>query len=151
MPCSKCQQDPKIHNFQILGKSSQGSTLLYSKPFDATEKEFTEESIASHYAHFDEIQGPWVWLFDATDLHKLKTPNITLIRSLYAGIEERYKTTLKCIYILHPNWRLESILGMIRPFMKKEAKQRLVENPSALELVGMGIDAALVKSLLRCG
>jgi hypothetical protein len=149
MPCLKCQQIPNTHSFQSLGKTTRGITLLYSKPYDALEKRFTEETIQCYYKHLDEMKGKWVWLFDAPDLHKLETPNISLLRSFYKGVEERYKDSLQCIYILHPNWKLQTILGMIRPFMRAEARQRLDEQPSLLTFVELGMDLSLAKSLLR--
>lgn len=148
MPCHKCQQTPNTHSFRILGKTTKGVTLLYSKPIDALEQTFTQETIQSYHQHFDEIQGKWIWIFDAKDLHKRPIPKLELLRSLYMGVEERYKESLQCIYILHPNWQLQAILNMIRPFMKSAAKQRLVESPSALELLALGMDGALVKELV---
>ena len=123
--------------------------MLYSKPFDALEKQFTEETIQSYYQHLDEVKGKWVWLFDATDLHKLDSPKVSLLQTFYKGVEERYKDSLQCIYILHPNWKLQAILGMIRPFMRSEAKTRLDEHPSLLTFLSIGMDASLAKSLLR--
>ncbi len=149
MPCELCQIAPNSHNFQILGKTSRGITLMYSKPYDAITKTFTEQTIQHYYQHLDELQGKWVWLFDATDLHKLETPNISLLRAFYKGVEERYRDTLYCIYILHPNWKLQTILGMIRPFMRTEARQRLDEHPSLLTFIELGMDVSLAKSLLR--
>lgn len=149
MPCELCQNRPNSHNFQILGKTARGITLMYSKPYDAITKTFTEETIQSYYQHLDDLQGKWVWLFDATDLHKLETPNISLLRSFYKGVEERYKDSLQCIYILHPNWKLQTILGMIRPFMRAEARQRLDEHPTLLTFLDLGMDVSLAKSLLR--
>jgi hypothetical protein len=122
---------------------------MYSKPFDALEKKFTEEMIECYYKHFDELKGKWVWLFDATDLHKLEIPTLSLLVSFYKGMEARYKDSLQCIYILHPNWRLQTIVGMIRPFMRAEAAARFVKNPSLLDFVGIGMDVSLAKSLLR--
>ncbi len=149
MPCEKCIAVPRTHSFQILGRSSKGVTFMYSKPFDEPEKKFTEETIQSYYKHFDELKGQWVWLFDATSLHKLETPTVSILLSFYKGMEARYKDSLRCIYILHPNWRLQTIVGMIQPFMRAEAGERFVKNPSLLELVGIGMDVSLAKSLLR--
>jgi hypothetical protein len=148
MPCHKCQQIPNTHSFKVLGKTLNGLTLLYSKPFDALEHEFTQETIQCYYSHLDELQGQWIWLFDAKDLHKRPTPKLELLRSFYKGVEERYKDNLQCIYIFHPNWQMQAILNVIRPFMKLAAKKRLVESPSALELLALGMDGAIVKSLL---
>ena len=148
MPCRKCQQTPNTHSFKVLGKTANGVTLLYSKPFDALEQTFTQETLQCYYDHLDELKGQWVWLFDAKDLHKRPIPKLELLRSLYTGVEERYKDKMKCIYVFHPNWQMQSILNLIRPFMKSAAKQRLVESPSALELLSLGIDGVLVKELL---
>ena len=149
MPCEKCQSVPHTHSFQILSQSSKGITFLYSKPFDALEKRFTEETIQCYYKHFDELKGQWIWLFDATSLHKLETPSLSILLSFYKGLETRYKDSLRCIYILHPNWRLQTIVGMIQPFMRAGADERFIKDPSLLELVGAGLDVSLAKSLLR--
>jgi hypothetical protein len=122
---------------------------MYSKPFDALEKQFTDETIQCYYQHLDDLKGQWIWLFDATNLHTLETPSMKLLLSFYKGLETRYKDSLRCMYILHPNWRLQTIVGMIQPFMRAEATERFVKNPSLLELVGVGIDVSLAKSLLR--
>lgn len=149
MPCGLCQLAPNSHSFEILGKTARGITLLYSKPYDALTKRFTEETVQSYYQHLDELEGKWVWLFDATDLHKLETPNVSLLREFYKGVEERYRESLVKIYILHPNWRIQTILGMIRPFMRSEACQRLDDQPSLLTFIELGMDISLAKSLLR--
>lgn len=148
MPCQTCQQIPNTHSFKVLGKTSKGVTLVYSKPFDSLEKEFTRANIESYYEHLDEYIGQWIWMFDAKDLHKLPMPRLDLLKIFYKGVEERYKDTLQCIYVVHPNWRLQAILNILRPFMKSAAKKRLVESPSALELIALGIDAAIVKELV---
>lgn len=149
MPCEKCQAVPHTHSFQILGRSSKGVIFMYSKPFDDLEKKLTEETIQSYYKHFDELKGKWVWLFDATNLHTLETPTLSVLMSFYKGMEARYKDSLTCMYILNPNWRLQTIVGMVRPFIRAEANERFIKNPSLLELVGIGMDVSLAKSLLH--
>ncbi len=148
MPCQTCQITPNTHSFKVLGKTSKGVTIVYSKPYDALEQTFTQTTIQSYYDHFDEYTDPWIWIFDAKDLHKRSLPKLELLHSLYTGVEERYKDTLQCIYVVHPNWQLQAILNMIRPFMKGTAKKRLVESPSAIELLALGVDGALVKQLI---
>ncbi len=149
MPCKICQQIPNTHSFKVLGKTSKGVTLVYSKPFDALEKEFTRATIESYYEHLDEYIGQWIWMFDAKDLHKLPMPKLDLLHIFYKGVEEKYKNTLQCIYILNPNWKLQTMLGMIRPFMRFEAKQRLDDQPSLLKFVKLGMDISLAKFLLH--
>lgn len=149
MLCEKCQHTPNTHSFQTLGKTLKGLTLIYSKPFEALEKKFNEITIQHYYKHLDEIKGKWVWILDATDLHKLETPSLSLLRSFYKEIETRYCDSLQCIYILHPDWKLQTILCMIQPFMQADAKRRLDQHPTLFTFIELGMEVSLAKSLLR--
>lgn len=139
--CTRCQEHPNFHSFQHLGTTHKGHGIYYSKPYIAIEKDFKEESIPNYLAHMDSAakHGPWIYVFDASDLDKLAMPNILTMRRFYKIIEKRYAETLRRICILNLNWKTKLLLDMIMPFVSAEAKKRLCQCTTPLELVEEGV------------
>ncbi len=148
MLCSKCSTRPGFHSFTLIGHTKQGEAIWYSKPSITEEKKFTEESVKNYLIHLDEAaKEPYIWIFDAAGLDKLELPNLTIMRYFYMEVKKRYKDVLKCLYILHIGWKSKIIYDMLQPFLSDEAKKRLVNCKSQLELVSYGGPAEIVKNV----
>jgi hypothetical protein len=145
MTCTRCQIQPAFHCFKNIGKTSCGKQIWYTRPYLSIEKKFTEESISNYLFHMDEASSePWIWIFDATGFDKLEMPNPMLMKKFYHLIEEKYKNVLHRLYILNINWKVAAILKIVRPFLKKEAQERLAETSNPLSLLSAGVPAQIV-------
>ena len=102
----------------------------------------------NYLIHLDEAaKQPYVWIFDSAGLDKLEAPNLMLMRKFYSEIKKRYKDVLKKQYILNIGWKTNTLFNMLMPFLSDEAKRRLVNVKSQLELVSYGIPAEIVKQV----
>ncbi len=149
MPCTYCETDPSFHSFQHLGWTRQGVQVIGSKPVTGKETRFTEATVQAYCAHMDEFHtaGQWIWMFDAKDIERLERPKLKTLRQLLRAIETRYATSLQTILIINMSLASELIVQMILPFLSSQAKQRLVCNPSKLEMMMVGLDAEFIQSL----
>ena len=133
--CEACRKQPFFHSFERLGETNDGNSIFYSKPSLNVEKQFREEAIPMYIAHMDEASvRPWIWVFDAEGLDQLEIPNPFLMRRFYRLVHERYTSSLQRIYVFHGGWKVRFLLSLITPFVSVEARQRIVECASPLEL-----------------
>lgn len=146
MTCPACEKDKTFHNFEFLLRNSLGDGIYYTCPAKGKARKMTDAELDNYFAHMDEASvSSWIWIIDCRGLEKLDMPNVTLMKKFMESIQERYKFVLKEIYILHMNWRMSMILHMIRPFMKEEAKKRLILCNSPLQLLKLGVSAESIK------
>ncbi len=147
MKCTECEKDGTFHNFDFLLRNSMGDGVFYTCPAKGKAKKMTDEELTNYFAHMDEASvSSWIWIIDCSGLEKLEMPNVNLMKKFMESIQERYKFVLKEIYVIHMNWRMSMILHMIRPFMKEEAKKRLIICNSPLQLLKLGVSAEMVKT-----
>lgn len=148
MPCKRCQEHPSFHSFQSLGKTSHGKAIVYSKPCLAVEKKFEESSIPNYFSHMDDAsKESWIWIFDSGGLAELESPNFFTMRKFYLEMEQRYDKVLQHILILNLNWKVNLLLGFIKPFLSEQSQKRLVVIEHPLELVKYGIQRETIHHL----
>ncbi len=148
MKCIECMKDKTFHHFDFLLRNSTGDGLYYTCPAKGKARKMTEAELQNYYAHMDEASiSSWIWIIDCRGLEKLDMPNVTLLKKFMESIQERYKFVLKEIYVIHMNWKMSMILHMIKPFMKDEAKKRLILCESPLQLLKSGLTAEIAKSV----
>jgi hypothetical protein len=148
--CEACFLRPSFHSFERVGETQDGISIFYSKPSLNVETQFREEAIPMYIAHMDEASvKPWIWIFDAAGLDKLEIPNPFLMRRFYKLVSQRYVSVLQRIVLFHCNWKVRFLLSLIQPFVSREARERIVEVSSPLELATLGIDMELLQTLCR--
>ena len=104
--------------------------------------------MANYIFHMDQASaGKWIWIFDASGLDKVEMPNPILMKKFYLQIEERYKNVLHRLHILNINWKVKAILKLAKPFLKKEARERLAESSNSLLLLSEGVPAHIVQQV----
>lgn len=148
MLCEKCLKNPFFHSFLYLGDTEDGHRIFYSKPSLNVEKQFREDSIPNYLSHLDDAsKSSWIWIFDAGGLDKLEMPNPLVMRKFYKIIQERYKDVLLKIYMFDVNWKVSFLLSLIYPFVSKEARARLQECKTPLELLPAKIPSAIFQEI----
>lgn len=154
MSCPRCQKNSHYHSFQHLGILKTGENLFYTSPAKGQEKNPTESCIEEYLAHMDfAAKTKWIWILDGRGLSTEHIPGISIMKKLVQSVEERYKSSLVGIYVIHPNLKMKFVLNLIHPFLHTEAKKRLVvfhSNPTtmALELTNYGFELELVRKLM---
>lgn len=141
MPCTRCAVNPNFHSFKKVGHTRDGTAVFYSKPSLGIERRLTEQTIPNYLAHLEEasVQGPWVWVFDSGGLDKLEMPKPRIMKQFYFTIEERFGAVLQKIYVLNINWKVAFLLSIIRPFLREQAKERILVCDTRLPLIQEGI------------
>ena len=133
MPCKLCTQQGQMpHSFQKLGTLKDGKTsIYYTSPRRcsyATEgvKRESIENTEYYQEHFkDTLPDPWIWVFDAKDMKNSQYISTSGARKMIQIIETEYSKTLKCVYIVNPTTAMRVFLGVMRPFLSKEANERV--------------------------
>ena len=147
--CTRCKTQPGFHTFDVLGQNGHGDVIYYTAPGKNIELQFTEESVANYLSHMDSTAGhTWVWIFDATGLEKVDMPNPALMRRFYKSIVQRYDTSLKYIYMLHMNWKVEAIYNIIKTFSSPDVKRRVIVIKHPIELIAAGIPTSIIEKVL---
>jgi hypothetical protein len=148
--CTKCRDQPGFHIFSIMGTNSAGNTIYYTAPRHNIEPKFTEETMTNYLIHMDTTIGSdWVWIFDAAGLEKVDMPNPVLMRKFYKTIVERYGKSLKYIYMLNMNWKIEAIYKIIKTFSSEDTKKRVVICKEPIELVAAGIPVTVIEKVYQ--
>ena len=109
MACPQCAKDPFAHSFTYFGKTAKDVSLYYTAPARATARE-DNYTIQSLRTHLQDIQGPWVWVLDCTnmELHHMYSMRFSAV---FADIlAHEHSKHLKHILILHPNGWIRRIL-----------------------------------------
>lgn len=107
-----------------------------------------EDSIPDYIAHMDQAStSGWVWVIDCSGLESFHMPNITVLQKFMGVIQDRYRYVLKKVFIINVNWKMQMILSMVKPFMKEEAKERLVIVNSKLQMLTHGFHAETVTKI----
>ena len=147
MPCTNCSKDPTFHNFEFLLRNSKGDAIYFTSPSRGKARKLTESELDNYFSHMDEASmTSWVWIIDCKGMDKFDMPNPGILRKFMESIQERYKFVLKEIFIVNMNWKMSMILQMVRPFMKEEAKKRLIICDSPLQLLHLGLGSDTIKS-----
>jgi hypothetical protein len=148
MSCKKCDVRPGFHSFKMMGKTSSGKNIWYSKPALCEERAFLEESIPNYLAHLDTASTePWIWVFDAAGLDSLIMPNPLLVRRFYLTLKKRYNHVLHRIYILNLGWKVGAILNIVRHFLNKESREHVVDCYSPLVLLNDGLPTDVIQQI----
>lgn len=146
--CTRCAVHPHFHTFDVLGRNSAGDIIYYTAPGKHIEQKFTEESVANYLSHMDMTLGHnWVWIFDAAGLEKVDMPNPMLMRRFYKTIVERYGASLKNIYMLNMNWKVDAIYNVIKTFSSEDTKRRVVPCSHPIDLIAAGIPTAVIEKV----
>lgn len=74
-------------------------------------------------------------------------PSVATLQKFLQVIQERYRFVLKKVFILNINWKMNILLSMIKPFMKDQAKERLMIVNSKLQLFQDGLDSTTLSKL----
>lgn len=150
MGCTRCAEHANFHSFKKVGTTTKGHSIYYSKPYLGIEKQFLETSIPNYIAHMDQAAtSTWIYIFDAEGLERLEMPNIMVLRRFYKIVQERYRPTLMKIYIIHLNWKTKLLLSMLLPFVSKEAKARLCESATPLDLMEAGVSGDRIRHVFE--
>ena len=148
MQCPKCIETPGFHSFTILGKTSKGYQIYYSKPDVIEERKLTEENMQNYLIHLDNASTKkWVWIIDSRGLDNLETPNLFLLRKFYLEIQKRYKNILKHIFVLNKSYMMQIIYTMLYPFLSSEIKEMVIFCSTSKSLIEHGIDNDIVKNI----
>ena len=159
MPCSICPQS-KIHSFERIGTLADGKTnIFYSSPRRIQiSNEPPEQYIKNISEHLKEsLPNPWIWIFDGKDMPAGSMISASTGRRIADIVQNEYATTLQKIYVVNPTTPMRLFLGVLRPFLKKEANDRiymcslgLVEVINKLQEVGVTKDdLAIIMRLLQ--
>lgn len=147
MPCTHCSTDPTFHNFDFLMRNSKGDAIFFTSPARGKARRLSDSELENYFAHMDEASvTSWIWIIDCKGLEKFDMPTATILRKFMESIQERYKFVLKEIFIVNINWKMSMILNIVKPFMKEEAKKRLVVCESPLQLLHLGLGSETIKS-----
>lgn len=148
MECRRCKQDSVFHNFEFLARTSTGESVYYTCPAKGKQREMKESDIIDYVAHMDEASmGAWYWIIDCSGLESFHMPSISTLQKFLEIIQNRYKYVLKKVFIININWKMNIILSMIKPFMKDQAKERLMIVSSKLQLFQDGFDTSTLQKL----
>lgn len=142
MPCTRCAENPNFHSFKKVGHTTNGLAVFYSKPSLGIERRLTEQTMPNYLAHLEEAsqEGPWVWVFDSGGLDNLEMPKPRLMKEFYFEIQRRVGPTLRKAYILNIHWKVALLLSIIRPFLRAEARDKLMVCDTILPLLEAGIN-----------
>lgn len=113
MTCPQCLRDPFSHSFSYFGSTGEGLSLYYTSPARATARE-DNYNIQSLRKHLDEINGPWIWVLDCTnmELHHMYTMRFSV---LFADILlQEHSKQLRHILVINPNGWIERVLFGLR-------------------------------------
>ena len=109
MTCPQCAKDPFSHSFTYFGKTSKDVSLYYTAPARATARE-DAYNIQSLRTHLHEIQGPWIWVLDCTnmELHHMYSMRFS---NVFADIlTQEHSKYLKNILVIEPNGWIRRIM-----------------------------------------
>jgi hypothetical protein len=150
MNCSKCSIDPTFHSFEFIYRKPSGEAIFYTSPAKGKQREMKDEHIPDYVAHMDSASSSsWIWVFDCSGLQSYQLPSVSTLKKFVNIIQERYRFVLKSIVLINMNWKMEMILTMTRPFVKEEAKQKLLVIHSLLELVEKGFDGKIIQYIKK--
>lgn len=147
MRCPDCQKNPFYHSFRNLGRSGDGRSILFSKPSEAVENSLTEGTIPKYIDHLNEVseKGEWVWILDSRGFENLEVPSLSALHSIYSKLTDQISNTLKTIFIIHSNWKIELILTVCGPFISQETRNKICVIGSPLELLNHKIPLTAVR------
>ncbi len=157
MSCPRCKENNKAHSFEKLGTLRDGVTnIFYTNPSQATEPDDSPDAFQYYMAHFQETEPhPWIWIFDCEGMKAKDLTKSTLARKLTEAVQQKYKDSLRGIFVINPIWSITSLFTVIKPFLHKEAKARvhicslgLIDTINKLENVGVYSHA--LQKLTKC-
>ena len=136
--CPNCQ----IHSFMPFGFQDD-TTFVYTAPVLSTEFGETNQTFLNHKAHFDSIQGSWIWIIDFAKTDMKHYISIGLTKKLSEYLNSAHSSKLKGIYLINPNFWLRNTIKLAKTVLPNlERKLKLIESTGTgllLELGSMGV------------
>ena len=113
MNCPHCLKDPFAHSFAYFGKTGKGESLYYTSPARSTARE-NAYSIRSLRLHLHEIQGPWVWVLDCTNMELHHMYSMRFAVAFADILVQEHAKHLKRIVVVNPNGWIHRVLFGLR-------------------------------------
>lgn len=152
MPCPKCQVNPGAHSFVNLGMTPNGISVFYTCPAKAKDYKDEPNFVSYFKAHLEEAEGkPWIWIFDCQGFTQKHTSSIETGKGLIRLLDERHKNILQAVYMVHEAWHFHALFSMLKPFIKKEARKKMIQlTGSTLEILVKLEKAGIPMNMLSC-
>lgn len=118
--CQICIDEPGSHSFEYIGKTRDDILIYYTCPGKAT-KYWDTKGILEHYEEVLEHNNnqKWIWRFDGDEFELKHSLEVTTAIGLI-GILIKYGDSLFQIQIINSNIYINSLYGMIYPFLTAE-------------------------------
>ena len=127
MNCPICALDPTSHSLKRLEDEDDGTIVMYTKPGEAT-RYWDRDGILLHYdIVLSQIQGDWVWIFDADGFSMKHMMEFNVATSLSRLISAKYSERLTKIIVKNPTPIIELVIILVRPFLNKKL-QALIQS-----------------------
>ena len=123
--CQICIDEPGSHSFEYVGKTCNGILVYYTCPGKAT-KYWDTKGILEHYEEVLENNNnqKWIWRFDGDGFDLKHSLEIATAIGLI-GILIKYGDSLSQIQIINSNIYINSLYGMIYPFLTPELVDKI--------------------------
>ena len=125
--CKICEEDPTSHSFKIVGMCNN-ITYYYTCPAEAS-KYYDTQGIINHYDMLLELnksnKNKWAWIFDCKGFNTKHLLEINVGIDLAKLITNKYSDSLEKILIINKNIYINTIIGLIYPFLNATIKNKI--------------------------
>lgn len=130
MVCRLCQLNPKAHNFINFAEKTVNNhriSYYYTNPTKSLELIDSKEKFTYFKQHLDKAKerGSWIWVFDCANMRSEHYCSLEFMRNLMKEVSEEHMSSLKAIWIIHPNTWMRSAIQLVKPFFKSEIMNKL--------------------------
>jgi hypothetical protein len=130
MVCRLCQLDPKAHSFINFAEKSINNhriSYYYTNPSKSSELIDSKEKFTYFKQHLDKAKerGSWIWIFDCAGMRSEHYCSLEFMRNLMKEVSEEHMTSLKAIWVIHPNTWMRSTIQLVKPFFKTEIMNKV--------------------------
>lgn len=135
MTCQKCQKsNGKAHSFHSIGKTANGTTILFTCPADAYSDDDSVNNFQYYKEHFDAIQGNWIWVVDYRNFSNYIT--VENGKLIVEYLLKHHKDRLVGFYLYKPTTFFSVFLTIVSPFIPESSRRKIhTYSESALELI----------------
>jgi hypothetical protein len=100
--------------FTPLGRTKDGTLLLYTAPAALTTGAPTEAQFADYTAQLRAIRTPWIWVVDCRGTNAAHFANISMAQRLTRILREEHGLLLKDTWVMYLNTFLRAALALFQ-------------------------------------
>ena len=117
MPCQKCVDKPGYHSFIHFGDLS-GTKMFYTALAKTEDYNRDGTKLANISIHIDEntAGGPWIWLFDCSNMGFHNYTDVSFNISLLKLLAKN--PTIQGVWVVHPNTWIRGVHSFFSMFSR---------------------------------